>query len=341
MRLMPRLVDDRSMSTRHRRILLRLLMALACAHVTAAWAQEASYPVRPVHIVVPTSPGGVTDILGRALAQRFADIWRAQFIVENRAGAYNIIGAEYVARAAHDGYTLMVSSEGVFVSVPYVYASLPFDSARDFEPVSGLARINQALIASNSLPAKDVRELLEMARGKPGTLTYGSFGTASSGHLNMEMPQSMAGVKFIHVPYKGSTPAFADVVAGHIAMMFVSTGSAVPPWRAGKVKILAVGSAHRLPQLPEVPTVAENGLPGFEATSWFGMFAPGGTPRDIVAKLNAETQRILADPGFREKLLAPQMLEPMTGSPEQFAEFIRAEAVKWSKVVRDAKVKLE
>ena len=320
---------------------LRLLIALCCFGLAAASAQETSFPSKPIHMVVPTSPGGVTDILGRALAQRFAETWRQQVIVENRAGAYNIIGAEHVAKAARDGYTLMVSSEGIFVTVPYVYANLPFDSARDFEPVSGLVRINHALVVGPSLPVKDLRELLELAKAKPGELNYGSFGVASSAHLNMEMLQSMAGVKLVHVPYKGATPALTDVAAGHLTMMFVSTGSAVPLWKAGKVKILAVGSSRRLQQLPDVPTVAENGLPGYEATSWFGLFVTGGTSRDIVVKLNAETQRFFNDPAFREKILAPQLFEPITGSPDQFSEFIRTEALKWSKVVRDAKIKVD
>lgn len=320
---------------------LRLLMSLACCGLAAAAAQETTYPSKPIHIVVPTSPGGVTDILGRALAQRLGEAWHQQVVVENRAGAYNIIGAEYVAKAAHDGYTLLVSSEGTFVTVPHVYAKLPFDAVRDFEPVTGLVRINHALVVSMSLQVKDLRELIELAKAKPGELNYGSFGAGSSGHLNMEMLQTMAGVKFVHVPYKGATPALMDVAAGHLTMMFVSVGSAVPQRKAGKVKILAVGSLQRMPQLPDVPTVAENGLPGYEAISWFGLFATGGTPREIVAKLNAETKRVFNDPAFQEKLLAPQFFEPITSSPEQFAEFIRTESLKWGKVVRDAKVRVD
>ena len=320
---------------------LRLLMALACCGLAAAAAQETNYPSKPIRIVVPSAPGGVTDILARALAQRLAETWRQQVIVENRAGAFNIIGAEHVAKAARDGYTLLLSSEGTFVTIPYAYAKVPYDADRDFAPVTGLVRINHALVVRTSLPVKDLRELLALAKAKPGELNYGSFGVASSGHLNMEMLQMMAGVKFVHVPYKGATPALTDVAAGHLAMMFVSVGSALRQVKAGKMKMLAIGSAKRMPQLPDVPTVAENGLPGYEATSWFGLFATGGTPREIVAKLNTETQRVFNEPAFREKLLAPQLFEPITSSPEQFAEFIRTEALKWSKVVRDAKVRVD
>jgi len=320
---------------------LRLLLALGCFGLATAAAQETGYPSKPIHIVVSAAPGGVTDILARALGQRLTDTWRQQVVVENRAGANNIIAAEYVAKAVPDGHTLLLTSEGTFVTNPSVYAKLPYDPVRDFEPITALVRINHALIVGMSLPVKDLRELINLAKAKPGELSYGSFGAGSSGHLNMEMLQGMEGVKFVHLPYKGATPALTDVAAGHVTMMFVSVGSAVPQWKAGKVKILAVGSLLRLPQLPEVPTVAESGLPGYEATSWFGLFATGGTPREIVAKLNAETQRLFNDPAFREKLLAPQLFEPITSSPEQFAGFIRAEAQKWGKVARDAKLRVD
>jgi tripartite-type tricarboxylate transporter receptor subunit TctC len=320
---------------------LRLLIAFGGFGLATAAAQETAYPSKPIHIVVPASPGGVTDILARALGQRLAETWRQQIIVENRAGANNIIAAEYVAKAAPDGYTLLLSSEGTFVTNPSVYAKLPYDPVRDFEPVTSLVRINHALIVRMSLPVKDLPELIELAKAKPGDLSYASFGAGSSGHLNMEMLQGMAGVKFVHLPYKGAAPALTDVAAGHVTMMFVSVGSAVPQWRAGKVKILAVGSLQRLPQLPEVPTVVESGLPGYEAISWFGLFSTGGTPREIVVKLNAETQRVFNDPLFREKILAPQLFEPITSSPEQFAEFVRTEAQKWGKVARDAKLRID
>lgn len=318
---------------------LRALIALGCLVIGVAGAQTQNYPLKPVRIIIPASPGGVTDLLGRALGQRFTEAWGRQTVVENRPGANNQIAAEHVAKSEADGYTLFLSSEGTFVSNPILYAKLAYDPVKDFAPISGLVSIQQALVTSPSLRVQNVKDLLELAKAKPGELSYGSFGTGSSGHLNMEMLQTMAGVKFTHVPYKGATPALTDVMAGHISMMMISASSAVPPWKSGKVKLLAVGGSKRLSQLPEVPTVAEYDLPGFEATSWFGLFATGGTPREIVARINAEVQRIFNDPAFREKVLVPYMFEPITSSPEQFAEFIKSEQQKWGRVIREAKVK--
>jgi tripartite-type tricarboxylate transporter receptor subunit TctC len=320
---------------------LRLLVAAACFGLATATAQETGYPSKPIHIVVSSTPGGITDILARALGQRLAETWGQQVIADNKPGANNIIAAEYVAKAAPDGYTLLLTAEATFVINPSVYAKLPYDPVRDFEPITGLARQHQVLIARMSLPVKDLRELIELARAKPGELSYASFGLGSNGHLHMELLESMAGVKLAHIPYKGAMPALTDVAAGHVAMMFVGVAAAVSNWKAGKVKILAAGSPQRLPQLPEVPTVAEMGLPGYEAMGWFGLFATGGTPREIVAKLNAETRRVVGDPAFRERILAPGVLEPITSSPEQFAEFVRVEAQRWGMVARDVKLKID
>jgi tripartite-type tricarboxylate transporter receptor subunit TctC len=208
-------------------------------------------------------------------------------------------------------------------------------------PVSGLVTINHALVTHPSLPVASVKDLIEHARGKPGEVNYGTFGVGSSGHLNMELLQATAGVKFQPVHYKGATPALTDVMAGHIQMMFISVGSAVPQWRAGKVKLLAIGAGKRLALLPDVPTVAESGLPGFEAVSWFGLFAPAGTPRDAIMKLNAEVRRIFADPEFQKSFLERQYFQSIAGTPEDLAAYLKSEEVKWSKVVRDAKIKGE
>ena len=309
--------------------------------VRVAQAQQAMYPSKPIHIVVPASPGGVTDILARALGQRFTETWGYQSIVENKAGANNMIAAEYVAKSAPDGYTLFLAPEVTFVVNPVIYSKLPYDAANDFAPITGLVRINHALIANPALPAASVKELIELAKAKPGDLSYGSFGLGSSGHLNMEMLQNMTGAQFNHVQYKGATPALIDVAAGHLAMMFISTGSAVPQWKAGKVKWIAVGSAKRLPQYPNIPTVAESGLPGFEAVSWFGLFAVAKTSPEIIARIYVEVQRMFSDPAFTEKFVAPQLFESIVSSPEQFARFIKAEEQKWAKVIRTAKIKVD
>ena len=317
------------------------LAALLALVWFAPLAHAQTYPSKPVTIVVPASPGGVTDALGRQLAQRFTQSFGQQAIVENRPGANNQVAAEYVAKSAPDGHTLLIGPEVAFVVNPSLYARLPYDPVKDFVPISGLVTINHALITHPSLPVASVKDLIEHAKKKPAELNYGTFGVGSSGHLNMELLQETAGVKFQPVHYKGATPALTDVMAGHIQMMFISVGSAVPQWRADKVKLIAIGAGKRLTLLPDVPTVAESGLPGFEAVSWFGLFAPAGTPRDVVMKLNAEVRRIFAEPEFQKSFLERQYFQSIAGTPEQLADYLKSEEVKWSKVVRDAKIKGE
>src|SRR5262245_13982893 len=304
-----------------------MLVLAACAWSAAAPATAQDYPTRQVRVVVPQSPGGVTDVIARAVAQRLAEIWGQTVVVENKAGANYQIGAAAVARAEPDGYTLLVMSEG-FVITPLISSKQSFDP-KDFAPITGLISINHALVANPSLPAASVQELIALARAKPAEINYATYGVGSTGHLNMEMFQGAAGVKLFAVHYKGAAPALTDVIAGHVPMMFISVGSVVEPWRSGKVKLLAIGSPRRMPQLPEVPTIAESGLENFRAITWFGLFATGGTPRDIVAKINADVQRVVSEPAFRERFLAPQMFEPIVTPPDKFAEFLRAETQKW------------
>jgi tripartite-type tricarboxylate transporter receptor subunit TctC len=298
------------------------------------------YPARQVRIIVPQSPGGVTDVVARAVAQRLSELWGQPVVVENRAGANYQIGASAVARAEPDGYTLMVMSEGFSIS-PLLASKLPFDPVKDFAPVTGLISITHAVTAHPSLPANSVPELIELARKKPGDINYGTYGVGSTGHLNMEMFQGAAGVRFTPVHYKGATPALTDVIAGHIPLMFISVASVVGPQKAGQVKILAVGSTKRLAALPDVPTIAEGGLPDFRAVTWFGMFATGGTPREIVGKINVDVARIFADPAFQERFLAPQLFDSIVSSPGAFADFLKAETTKWGKVIRDANLKTD
>jgi tripartite-type tricarboxylate transporter receptor subunit TctC len=316
-------------------------MAIALGCLSAPVAAAESYPAKPITIIVPASPGGVTDSLGRVLAQRLGDAWGQQVIVENKPGANNQIAAEYVAKSPSDGHTLFVGPETTFVVNPSLYGKLPYDPVNDFVPITGLVSINHALVVNPSLPVENVKDLIALAKRRPGELNYGTFGIGSSGHLNMELLQALAGVKLQAVHYKGATPALTDVMAGHIDLMFISVGSAVPQWKAGKVKLLAVGARNRMLLLPEVPTVAESGLPGYEAVSWFGLFAPSGTPSDIVAKINGEVRRIFADPEFRQSFLDRQYFDSIAGTPEQLAEYLKSEEIKWSKVIRDAKVKPE
>ena len=320
---------------------LRALLTLGALVLTTAPATAQTYPAKPITIIVPAAPGGVTDALGRILAQKFTETWGQQAIVENKPGANNQIAAEYVAKAPPDGYTLFIGPEVTFVVNPSLYARVPYDAAKDFAPITGLVTINHALIVHPSLPVDSVKDLIALARQKPGEINYGTFGIGSSGHLNMELLQSLAGAKFQPVHYKGATPALTDVMAGHIQMMFISVGSAVPQWKAGKVKLIAVGASQRMPLLPEAPTVAESGIAGYEANSWFGLFAPAGTPPDIVAKVNGEVRRIFADPDFKKSFLDRQYFSSIVGSPEELSAYLKSEEQKWSKVIRDAKVKAE
>jgi len=318
---------------------LALLVALCC--LVSAGAQAQDYPAKPITIVVPAAPGGVTDVLARMLAQRFSQAWGQQAIVENRPGANNQIAAEYVTKAAPDGYTLMIGPESTFVVNPSLYAKLPYDPVKGFTPISGLVTINHALIAHPSLPVKNVKDLIALAKQKPGEINYGTFGVGSSGHLNMELFQAMSGAKLQAVHYKGATPALTDVVAGHIQMMFISAGSAVPQAKSGKVNLLAVGAKKRMPLLPEVPTVAESGLPGYEAVSWFGLFGPPGMPADVVAKINAEVRKIFADPEVKKTFLDRYYFDSIAGTPEQLTGYIKADEPKWRKVIQDAKLKAQ
>ncbi len=309
--------------------------------LSAVSAYGESYPNKPVTLVVTAAPGGVTDILARALAQRLGKTWGQAVVVENKPGASNQIGAAFVANSTPDGYTMLVTAEATFVINPWLYSKLSYDPVKDFMPITGLVSISQALITAPSLPVQNLKELIEFARKKPGELNYGTFGIGSTGHLNMEMLQIASGVKLVAVHYKGATPALTDVIAGNIQMMFINASSAIGPWEAGKLKLLAVGSNKRISRFPDIPTVAESGLPGFEAVSWFGLFAPRRTPSDIITQVNADVRRVFEDVEFREGFLAPNMFEPMTGSPGQFSAFIMSDAQKWRNVIRDTKLRLD
>jgi tripartite-type tricarboxylate transporter receptor subunit TctC len=314
-----------------------ILAALSCITLCPVSAQAQVYPSKPITIVVPLAPGGAADVIARAVAQRLTEVWGRPVVIENKAGANGQIGTAYAAKSTPDGYTLLVTPDTTFVTNPYLYRKLPYDPARDFMPISGLGVINQALVVHPSTSLRNVADLIAMAKARPGELNYGSFGVGSAPHLSMELLQAMTGVKLSAVQYKGGGPALADVVAGHIPMTFISVGLMVQPWKARRLRALGVGSSERLASLPELPTVAET-VPGFRATFWFGLFAPAGTPNDIVQKINTAVQGVLADPGFREQVLAPNFYEPMIGSPERLAITIKSDADKWRKIINDAKL---
>jgi tripartite-type tricarboxylate transporter receptor subunit TctC len=323
------------------------MRALALALVgwlsSAQLAGAQSYPTRPITITVTAAPGGVTDVVARAVGQRLSESWSEQVVIENKGGAAHVLGAQAVAKAAPDGYSLLAADSGAFVINPILYGAskLPYDAEKDFTPISGLVRIHQALIGHSSVPANNVRDLIALAKSKPDELTYGTAGIGSALHMNMLLFESMAGLKLVPVHYRGATPALADVIAGHVNLLCVSVSLAVPAFRAGQVKMFGIGSRERLQGAADIATVAESGLPGFEANAWFGLFTTAGTPRDIVMKINVEVTKLLADVQFRDRFLAPQMFESMASSPAEFADYIRQETQKWGSLIREQKLSIE
>ena len=309
----------------------------------ATSVQAQTYPARPVTIVVTAAAGGLTDLVARGVGEHLSQMWGKPVVIENKGGAGHNIGAAAVAKAAPDGYTLMVSESGTFVSNPFLYAkgSLPYDAETDFAPISGLASYTQALVTHPSLPVHNVAELIALAKSQPGEISFGTAGIGSAPHMNVELLENMAGIKLVPVHYRGAAPALTDLLGGHIKLMSISMTLSLEPAKAGRITMLGVGSRARLARAPEVPTIAETGLPGYEAVSWVGLFTAAGTPPDIVGKINADVQHVLADPAFRDRFLAPQMLDPMTGSPEAFAADIKAETKKWAKVIREQQLHIE
>ena len=314
-----------------------LLLGLFSA---AAPASAQTYPSKTITIVSPAPAGGVTDIMARGLAQRFSKAWGQQAVVENKPGANNQLAAEYIVNSPADGHTLFIAPDGTFVANPSLYPKLPYDPYKSFTPISGLMLINHGLIEHPSFPPNNIAELVALAKQKPGTINYGTYGIGSSGHLNMVLLETMAGVKLQPIHYKGAAPVMNDVLAGHIQMGFVSAGSAVQQMKGGLLKMIAVGGKKRIPQLPDIPAVAET-IPGFEAVSWFGLFGPAGMPPDVVAKINAEVRALFADPEFQKTFLNRYLFQSIAGTPEELMSFVKSEEPKWRKIIQNAKIKVE
>ena len=262
-------------------------------------------------------------------------------VIENIGGGGASIGSAAVARAQPDGYTLLTAGTLTHINEALIKARPLYDPVKDLEPISNIVVIGLGIVVHPAVPAKNVAELIALAKQKPGELTYGTAGIGSAPHMNMVLFESMAGVKLVPVHYRGAAPALTDVIAGHVNLMSVSVSLALPPFRSGQIKIFGIGSPKRLAPAADIPTVAESGLPGYEAATWFGLFATAGTPREVVLKLNAEVQKILADSEFREKFLAPQMFEPMASTPEAFADYIKAQTQKWAKVIHEQKLSID
>ncbi len=297
---------------------------------------QSNYPSRPVRIVVPSPPAGGTDIIARVLAQHFSNALGQQFFVENRPGAGNMIGIESVARATPDGYTLLfVPSTLALNSV--MYKKVSYDPVRDFAPITLAAAANNVLVVNPSVPAKTLVELIALAKQKPGQLTYGTPGIGTSPHMCMELLKSMAGIDVQHIPYRGTAPAMTDVISGQIGAMFANALTAKPQIDSGAVRPLGVSGRKRSEAMPNIPPIAEAGVPDYEATQWYGLAAPAGTPADIIARLHAEVTRALKAPEMVEKLAADGA-EPVGTTPSEFAAHIKNELEKWTSVARAAKI---
>jgi len=320
-----------------RRAALAALVALALP--LAAHAQ--AWPARgPIRFVIPYPPGGASDVTARTLGAKLSEILGQAVVIENRPGANGIIALEQVAKAPPDGYTLLMANLGPNAINPVVYSKLPYDAIRDFAPILLTSIVPQILVVNPALPIRTLGELIAYAKANPGKLNFASAGNGASNHLSGELFNAMAGVKMEHVPYKGDTPAMTDVMAGTVAVMFPTAIAATPHVRTGKLRAIAVTSRKRIPSLADVPTVAEGGVPGFEAVSWGGVMATAGTPPDVVARLNAEFNRILKMPDVAAKLESLGA-EIVGGTPDEFATYLKAEIAKWGKVARDNNVKLD
>jgi tripartite-type tricarboxylate transporter receptor subunit TctC len=304
-------------------------------------AQEPAFPSRQVRIVVPTSPGGATDAFSRALAPRLSEIWGQAVLVENRPGANQILGADHVSKSAPDGNTLLVSDASSFVINPHLYRKLPYDGLNGFTPITVLVRFPWVIAVHASVQANTFREFVALAKEKPGSISYGSFGLGSSAHISVDYLKNLLGIDIVHVPYKGAGPAVTDLLSGQIQMMMVTPLLVEPHARAGRLKLLAAATAQRIPALPDLPTVAESGVPGYEAGTWFALMGPAGMPREIVARIYGDTMRILDNPAFREQYVTKQWFEVVGNTPEQFAEYLKSEYARWDRLIKLSRASVE
>lgn len=315
------------------RLLLTVLIAVPLA------AQAQSYPSKPIKMLVPFPAGGTVDFFARVIAPKLGDALGQQVVVENRAGAGGNIAVEFVAKSPADGYTLLMGSEIVSINIS-LYTKLGYDPVKDLDPILLVGTVPNILIVSPAYPATSLKQLIAQAKAEPGKLSYASTGQGTSSHLSLELMKSMAGIDVLHIPYKGGPPAIADIIGRQVNMMFINMPTGIPQVKGGKVKVLAVSSKQRVAQIPDVPTVDEAGLKGFETSAWSGVYAPAGTPREIIARLNTEINKILKMPSVRDQLAA-QGADPEGGSPEEFRRFTSDEIVKWAKVIKTSGAKIE
>ena len=323
---------------------LRVLVLACVLQVPASWSQSGSqsgsWPAKPIRIVVPFAPGGPADLLPRLIGPKLTEAWGQPVVVENKPGAGGNIGMDIVAKSAPDGYTLLIGPSGNLVVNPHLYPNLPYDVVRDFVPITLIASFSNVLVVNPEVPVKSVNELIALAKAKPGTLSFGSPGTGSQPHLGGEFLKLQAGIDIVHVPYSGTAPALRDLLGGQISFMFAQTSSALPQIQSGKLRALGIASPRRSAQLPDLPTIAEGGLPGFEAVSWYALLAPAGTPKDVITKLQLEVARILQLPDIREKLAA-QGGDPAGNTSEQLTAMLRSESARYADIVKRANIKAE
>jgi tripartite-type tricarboxylate transporter receptor subunit TctC len=317
---------------------VRLALVAGALATVSTLASAQSYPDKPIRLVVGFPPGGINDIVARIVGQKVSEGLGQPVVIDNRAGAGGTIGADIVAKAKPDGYTLLLGSVSNIAMAPSQYKSLPYDATKDFAPVALVAASPNILVVHPDFPVHSVKELIALAKEKPGTINYASAGNGTSNHLTVELLKVMAGIELVHVPYRGDAPATADVLAGQVPMIFPTLPVALPHIKAGKLRAVAVSSPKRSTLVPEVPTVAESGgLPDFAVSVWVGILAPAGTPKELVARLNGDIRKALDAADVRARL-ADQGTEPAGGTPEEFSEYILAETAKWSKVAKAANI---
>jgi tripartite-type tricarboxylate transporter receptor subunit TctC len=323
------------------RVFRQATYASLCVALTAgaAHAQQSTYPNKPVRFILPFPAGGPTDILGRLIGQKLAVQLGQSVVPENRPGAGGNVGTEYGAKQAPDGYSIVLASPSLAIS-PSLYKKLGYDPIRDFAPITMVAHIPNVLLVHPSVPAKSLRELVQLAKASPGKLNFGSGGLGTSNHLGSELFKSLAGVNIVHVPYKGSNEAMVGMMGGHVDMVVIGVPPTLPHIKAGRVRPLAVLAAERLAYLSDVPTAREAGIANYEVTTWYVLLVPAGTPRDVVVRLNAEWIKLIEMPDTREKMQAAGY-DPMSSTPEQCVEFIKTETVRWAQVIKDAKLRVE
>jgi tripartite-type tricarboxylate transporter receptor subunit TctC len=318
------------------RCLLFLLAALACAPALAQ-----GWPAKPVRIVVAYPPGGGIDVMARQIADRLTAAWGQPVVVENRPGANTIIATDLVAKSAADGYTVLLTTDATFSINPHLYAKLPFDTQRDFVPVTMLVLLQQLLVAHPSLPASTLPELIALAKSKPGSINYASYGSGSQPHLSGEMLKYKAGIDLVHVPYKGISLAVPAVMAGEVQLTFAGIATSTAPLKGGRIKAIAIGGAKRSPLFPEVPTFAELGYPEVETHAWFGLFLPAGSPKEAVSRIYTDVKRVIDDAEFRQKNLVDRGYEPVGSSPDAFVGYIKTDRENRGRAVKISGAKAE